>query len=467
MNGGEGSRATQFWREPILSAWWSIKEAVLPCRERTVWGLPLAVWVLFLVALLLRLAALWFFHGPDLVTASESGLTAANWVAGRGYTFDFYGYRAESPLQSFMPPLFTALVAGCLLTPWPEVVLGVVQALLSSLTVVLVYLVGAQVADRTVGLAAAALTAAYPPFLVLVDQPTVPVLNSFLMALWLWTSGELVRSPRLGWAALVGLVLGLNVLSRPTAVGFLGLTLLALWLWQSRRPARWWRAGILAVGVMGLTLAPWLIRTGQAHGQFVFVSTNGGFTFWNGNNPFTTGSAFDVVIPDLVAYSGETVAAPEGVSIVQVKPYPLPLELRDSVGVLDELALERAFYRAAYGFIREHPRRWLALLAQKAVSLWWFRPNIGRSSGFYKDAWILPYKVLYVAVLIPALAGLLLSLRQWRRYVLVYGAFAYLTLAYVAYNVITRYRWEMEPYLLVFASLALVTLEQRLVRERT
>jgi DMSO/TMAO reductase YedYZ heme-binding membrane subunit len=33
----------------------------------------------------------------------------------------------------------------------------------------------------------------------------------------------------------------------------------------------------------------------------------------------------------------------------------------------------------------------------------------------------------------------------------------YLTLVYVAYHAITRYRWEMEPYLLMLGALALVT----------
>jgi hypothetical protein len=431
--------------------------------EQTVGGIPHLVWVLFGLALLLRLLALWLFHGPGLVDASESGLTAANWVAGRGYTFDFYGYRPAVPLHSFMPPLFTALVAGCLLTPWPEVLFGAVQILLSSLTVLLVYLLGAQVADHPVGVLAAALTAAYPPFLVLADQPTVPVLNTFLLLLWLWTAGELARAPGLGKAARVGLVLGLNMLSRPSALGFLALTLLALWL---SREARGWRLRAAAVltGVLALTLAPWLIRDARLHGRFVWISTNGGFTFWNGNNPFTTGSAFDVVIADLAAYSGETVAAPPGVDIVQVKPYPLPLELRASVTTLDEVALDRALYRAAWAFIREQPQRWLALLAQKATSLWWFRPNIGRSSGFYEDAWILPYQVLYVLVLIPALAGLGLAGRHGRCYLLIYGLLVYQTLAYVAYNVITRYRWEMEPCLLILASLAVVEAGRRVTK---
>jgi hypothetical protein len=498
--------------------------------------IPRTMWALLAVAVCLRLAALTVFHGPDLVSASESGLTAANWVAGRGYTFDFYGYRAANPLQSFMPPLFTAMVAACLVTPWPEIAFSIVQVVLSSLTVLLVYLIATRLAGRTVGLVGAVLTAIYPPFLILVDQNTLPVLGTFLLALWMWTSIRLVADG--GWrrAALAGLALGLNILSRPSSIGLLAVMLLGLWLRAKRAPERersgrpkgvpttarpgpsysaasvladpplpregadpkesgaqyaaasaeradrrtvrrrveqrehsgrpqgwgarfksWWRPAIVMVAAMGLTVVPWLTRDLLVHRRFVWISTNGGFTFWNGNNPFTTGSAFDVEVADLAAYSGEVVAVPDGVPIVQVKPYPLPLELRGTVATLDEVALDRDLYGASLAFIQAHPRRWLGLLAQKLVSLWWFRPNVGLSSGFYQESWVLPYQILYVGVLIAACAGLILSFQRWREYVVMYGLFAYLTLVYVAYNVITRYRWEMEPYLLVLAALALVT----------
>jgi|GEM_PF-1836562 len=452
-------------------------------------GVPRAMWALLAVAVCLRLAALVVLHGPDLVSASESGLTAANWVAGQGHTFDFYGYRTANPLQSFMPPLFTAVIAACLVTPWPEIAFSIVQVVLSSLTVLLVYLIAARLAGPAAGLAAAVLAAVYPPFLILVDQNTVPVLNTFLLALWLWATICLIDRGTWPWAALAGLALGLNILSRPSTAGLLVVMLLGVWLRpkghagplaavpdrctvrrsmpqreRSGRPQEWgtrsknWRRpAIIVVAVMGLTVAPWLARDLLVHRRFVWISTNGGFNFWVGNNSFATGSCFDVVIADLAAYSGDAVAAPDGVAIVQVKPYPLPLELRDEVATLDEVALDRALYGASLAFIRADPGRWLALLAQKSVSLWWFRPNIGLSSGFYQESWILPYKILYTSILIAAIAGFVLSLRHWRRHVVPYGMLTYLTLVYVAYHAITRYRWEMEPYLLVLAALALVT----------
>jgi len=71
------------------------------------------------------------------------------------------------------------VVAACLATPWPEITFSIVQVALSSLTVLLVYLIAAQLACPAVGLTAAVLTSVYPSFLILVDQNTVPVLNTF------------------------------------------------------------------------------------------------------------------------------------------------------------------------------------------------------------------------------------------------------------------------------------------------
>jgi len=74
-----------------------------------------------------------------------------------------------------------------------------------------------------------------------------------------------------------------------------------------------------------------------------------------------------------------------------------------------------------------------------------------------------PYKVLYAGVLLTAVAGLVLSRKHWRRHVVPIGMLAYLTVVYVAYNAITRYRWEMEPYLLILAALALVTVWRQIL----
>jgi hypothetical protein len=216
------------------------------------------------------------------------------------------------------------------------------------------------------------------------------------------------------------------------------------------------------------TLLPWTLRNYHLHGQLVFLSTNGGFTFWNGNNPFTTGNAFDVYIDKARDYLGAEIG--EGVgeeAIIDLRPYPLPHEVTPHVHRLSELELDRALYQAGWRFIRENPHQWLALTKTKVLSFWWFRPHMGKSRAdlgehglVYDPRWIVPYKLLYATLVPFFLGGLALSLRRWRIFALFHLLFAYLTVVYSAFNVMTRYRWEIEPYILLFAIAAIVHLVQ-------
>jgi len=184
-------------------------------------------------------------------------------------------------------------------------------------------------------------------------------------------------------------------------------------------------------------------------------STNAGMTFWNGNNPFTTGSGWDVYVERLRAYTGRPLLAYPTQGIVATARYPLPKELEIQVGWLDELELDRRLFQAGVAFIQNQPRLWLNLTVQKLVSFWWFRPNIGTVRRLYDPEWILPYQALYALLLPLTVSGIILSFKQWRKYSLFYICFAYFTGAYVTFNVVTRYRFEIEQFLLFFASLAL------------
>ena len=51
--------------------------------------------------------------------------------------------------------------------------------------------------------------------------------------------------------------------------------------------------------------------------------------------------------------------------------------------------------------------------------------------------------------------GMALAGRSWRRYSLVWAVLGFYTLVHLIFNVLTRYRWEFELLLLIFAGLAL------------
>jgi len=414
---------------------------------------------LFLAALALRLVAVAYLPSPD-IAVSESGRTAVNLLSGRGYTFDFYGYRQAQPLRSFMPPLYTAILAACMAgaSGHAALALKLFQALLTSLSVPLIYAIGEAAFQPAVGVLAAVATAVYPVLLVVTTQPTITATNIFLLCLLLWTMFRVRESATGPRIALAGFVLGLNALNRPLILGF-GLAI-ACWFFLIRdQLSRKWYVPVVGIAVVSaLTITPWTVRNLVVQHSLIPVSTNGGFTFWNGNNPFTTGSGFDVYTERAERYVGHAPTSAQGTDspIIVWEPYPLPHEIADRVESLDEVSLERALYAAGLRFIREHPRDWLRLEYAKLIGFWWFRANIGTYRNFYRSAWIRPYQLVYSLLFASFLAGMFFTRRRWRTLFLFYALFGFLTLAYVAYNVITRYRWEIEPLMFLFAAAAVV-----------
>jgi hypothetical protein len=252
---------------------------------------------------------------------------------------------------------------------------------------------------------------------------------------------------------------GIFALGRPQVV--LLVPIIAAWLWVNGiRGARLRRSSALLVAAAAIVVAPWLIRNAIVLERPVFISTNGGVTFWNGNNPFTTGSAHDVYADRLADFRGidRDPSLPEVYQ--HPEPYPFPLELETRLVAIPELELDRAAYRAGLDYIFTNPDDWLKLEAQKLLSFWWFRPNLG-ANPIYRDHWTLPYQILYPLVLVPAVLGLTLSWRRaggWsmavRGFGMIYAVLLLYTCTHVLYNVLTRYRWEIELLLLIFAVMA-------------
>jgi len=410
---------------------------------------------LFIFALGLRLVAVVYLGVPYPVYEDlmEPGQIAQNLIRGSGYAFDFYSYRIEAPLKAFIPPLYPILVYFVL--RWasePAIALGLAQALIGGLMAVLMYLPIREFSNRSTALLSASLTAIYPVFLVQAARPLPTTLVGFLITAVMTTTVFLQRRGY-GCSLALGLALGLAALARTTMLGLIPIVI--LWLWLNRpNVSRPWRKLAITLVVTALVISPWLIRNYFVFEKWVF-STNAGITFWNGNNPFTTGSGWDVYIERLRQYSQHPFPDYPAHGIVTPRPYPLPKELEIQVGQLDELELDRRLFQAGIEFIQTQPRLWLSLTGQKLVSFWGFRPNIGMVRRLYDPKWILPYKLIYISLLALAVIGIVLSFKQWRMYSLFYACFAYFTCAYVAFNVVSRYRFEIEQFLLFFASLAL------------
>jgi hypothetical protein len=429
--------------------------------------LPLAVCV---VALIMRIAVASQFGqtDPRNLGSAEPQIIAANLAAGHGYVYDFYGLRPGQPLRAYLPPLHPILLAGLIrLSPTPAHTMNQIQIVLSSVTCVLIYSLSATLSgDRKVGIVSGGLAALHPVFTIQALNAIPLTLLLFLLSAALLAAARLQLGGGLCYAAATGVGIGLLALIHPHLLGLALLIALGLWITGVSR-----RTVLLASGVIALCalapIVPWTARNYRIFHRVVLISTNGGYNFWIGNNPFSTGSGWDVDIARYLAYAGKVpTVKPATVrdGIGQVIPYPLPKELEPVIGTIDELELERRFYQAGFNFICSSPRRWLALLRDKALYYWWFRPNIGSFSPNTPSQWVALYKVQYLGLLALSLVGAAAMIRQWRRYFVMYALPVYMTLIYIVFFVLTRYRWEIEPVLLIFAGAGLVTLADLISR---
>ena len=152
---------------------------------------------------------------------------------------------------------------------------------------------------------------------------------------------------RLGWAAVGGLFLGYATLCR--SFGLLFVPLFGLFL-LVRLPTR---RGVLAAGLFGLgfaaVLGPWVGRNYQAFGKPVLVATNGGSTFYGGNNPVVAGS---------LAQYGNWVATTRlpGRDLIDAQP--------------DEVSHDKMEWQLGMAWVREHPGQFLKLVPFKLARFW-------------------------------------------------------------------------------------------------
>ena len=183
--------------------------------------------------------------------------TAEALADGRGYvgTLTYFnpGPTAEHP------PLFSVLVAGITLLGGTGMgTQRLVESVLSAAAVIpLIGLLGREVAGRRVGTIAAA-AAALSPILIAAESSTdSEALYGIFVALILLWAYRFSARPTLRNAVLLGVWIGVAVLTRSEAVLFLAIPVgLAI----GRGPPRQWRAMAVGAGVAVMVVSPWLVR---------------------------------------------------------------------------------------------------------------------------------------------------------------------------------------------------------------
>lgn len=389
---------------------------------------PRLVHALLLLALAVRVGAFFALGRHRQPDVWESEAIATSLLEGRGFTFQFLG----ATYRSYMEPLYPGLCALVYaLTGHSFLALGLVQAVLGTALVALVYACAGKLAGPRAALAAGGLATVHPGLIAYGTKFHPFVLDSLLVLLVVvaclfWVAERARRS-----ALLVGAALGLCVLSRATILACLPVL---AWWFATRVPGARARVAVaaLALGAAAVIVAPWVIRNHRIHDRFVLTRSGTSLVFWLGNNPH--------------AFSGSA-AAPGGEPLY----HRLPPADQARLLTLGELGQQDFFRAQALAHVRDQPLAFLGRWATKLGYFWWASPQAGH---LYPKGWFRAYQAFYLALLALAVAGAVAQRRR-REVWLVAGCCLAIALLQSAFYIEGRHRLAIEPLLAMLAGASL------------
>ena len=382
------------------------------------------------------------------------GSLASNLAEGNGFVHT----AGDRPIL-WRTPLYPAFLAGLFLVFGIENELAVLiaQSALDATTALLIWWIGARLFSSRVGLAAAALYAAYPLSAYFSLRMLPEPLFTLGLVSFVAVHMKAMERPRVSIYGLLGVVGGLVTLIKPVTIAlipFLGLAILV----QRRRALVSALPYVFGMVIMfGVTVFPWTLRNYVVSGQFVPVATGGGAALWTGTHLSTGGREDDELEGELLQTLLDDRAA-IGLAYERAKHKQGQATTADpnQVNPLGTLRIEpgvdRAFRSAALEELKSHPLESLALMARKFFRFWF---SIYQIENRWAQSWI------YIA------QGLLLSLalygflQAYRANIVIFPfiiVILYMSLAYTVIVATLRYSIPLIPLLINFAVFAAATI---------
>jgi 4-amino-4-deoxy-L-arabinose transferase-like glycosyltransferase len=222
------------------------------------------------------------------------------------HRLSFADVRFHQEVYAFRMPAYPLLIAACHANLRA---VRLVQAGLDASCVLAVYLIARRWLDEKRSLFAAAIVA-FNPFLIylaglILSETLFTAMLAWGMALLIAWRPEARGHNWRRWAGRIMLVL--SIFARPAALGLpLVLGIGEVFLNRREREAyhsRWsLPVGATMVLLTLLALTPWALRNKIVVGDWIFTTTNSGFTIYDGLNPDATGASdqtFILAMPQL------------------------------------------------------------------------------------------------------------------------------------------------------------------------
>ncbi|MEW6051562.1 MAG: tetratricopeptide repeat protein [Candidatus Zixiibacteriota bacterium] len=324
----------------------------------------------------------------------------------------------------------------------------IIQITIGSLLPLLVLLLGTRLFGRRIALWGAAIAMVYPTFLYHDVTILITSLKTLLAVLLVWQLYRTEDTPTAGNFAASGLLLGLASLARPN---FLVLfPALALWVWVQLKDRIGVKSAVqkylLLVVSCVVVILPVTIRNYVAAKDVVLIAWQGGFNFFLGNNRAANGWSATAPGIDATWEGGYKEAV-----VIAENQEGRPLKRSE---------VSDFWYQRGWQEIQADPGHFAALTFKKTRLFFqgYEIPNNEDPYNVRQFSWLIRPLLLAGVIKIPfgilaplALLGIGLSLRHWRKYLILYVFLAAWIGSFLFFFVCARYRQPLLPFLILFA----------------
>ncbi len=350
-------------------------------------------------------------------------------------------YRA--PLYPYLLAFFMKVTSDSLF------MVRLIQIILGSFLPLLIYQLGLNIFTKRIAFASMVVAVFYPTFLY---YDTTLLITPIMVLLTTLFTIQLYRCQfgpnRILNFIIAGLLLGICGLARPNIL--IAGPGLIVWVFLILKPSIGLNRSIIRYALIGvaslLIILPVTLRNYQVSGDPIFIAWQGGYNFYLGNNSKATG--WSATAPGIdQSWEGGYL---QSISIAEQAKQKR----------LKKSEVSDYWYDLAIDEITKSPGDFVALQFKK-LRLFINGYEIPNNQDIYISRWFAPIikpimfnKFIYFpfGLLAPlAIIGFIISLRKWRKYLILYIILFSYIISFQLFFVCARYRQPLIPLMILFA----------------
>lgn len=411
--------------------------------------------IIVVLAIVLRLGAAYYLQDSFFERGNRFSIInpiSVQMIAGNGFAAYPGGPTADNePVY----PLFVTLAYALMGRGWWSI--AIIQTCITLLHAWLVYkIANFMFSNDYVAKLSAVILLFYPIYAIAAISVTDTVFFSCLLALCTFSVIRYVSSERIIWGIATGIIWGMAVLTRMSAVALFPAVI--IYMWVSLDIKKCMRMSLIIMICLLATILPWVWRNYNLTGR-PFITSHGAIELWFAYNEDTERIIKNNISVDKMRI-GLSERIPE-IGAIRNQKELLPIER--------EILESDIFKKEAFGYMFAHPILSLKMMPLKLWKLWsWNYSPVPTSPDHRQDMLRRAmHTISYGILLLFGLVGVVFYRPSfWKRHSLVISYFiCYSALHSLIYG-FSRLRWPIDQFLVMYAAYAIVCLFSDIYKPR-